>query len=985
MILKRNATIMLCLFLLMATLIQPSVIHAASGSSIPTVDPDITGRIAAYHMEFTVDNSNGDIGSVVLQFPGGMLPSKAIPKSAVKINGNELDTNPSIQQPNNLILPIPSGVLGVSNEVQLVIDIDKNAGIRNPSTPAPQGSPYQINFSVDGGSTWIASVPFTLRESSPTSASVIVSPNTANQAAAYTIQFQTSSTDTLDAESWILLTFNAATGLPASVPNNKIKVNGYNSSAVQVINGNSLKIPVPSAALSSINSSGNVKIEIPADAGIRNPVQTGNNYTIQVSTSADTKPSTSFSYSIGGSSISPTSIVLSDTGKGKTSQYNIQFRVSNQGRLLEGDQIYLQFPSGFTITSSNLSRNNIKINDKTLSQNASFSSGTLTITVPGGLSVANSGNVKLTVNVNNPSSAGSYTIMAYTSSDSVPVPFSPVTIGETTSVPTVSVNPNGYNESGQYSISFKTSPNGAISGSASDYIEVVFPSGTSIPSRISESYVQINGFTAKLVQASGQTVKIYLPNGLSIAADQNVNVLIASGAGIKNPSASTTHRIQLRTSKDSSYVYSSYYTTIGGTLGQGTNQGLKLSSPDANAASKYEITYRTSSTGALKGGEDEISILFLNSVKVPDFIDREYIRVNSTALDSGMVRISNNTLTFRVPSKLNIGNNQSITITIDEKARILHPEVEGTYYLYVYTTKDTATSYQYEVKGRASYAFYVEPNYDTDNQIQGYSMTFKTGLGGTLKGGYDWIEITLPKSITRQQLLDNLSLAVNGYSIDINKVQLSGQTISFFVPDKVDIASKSEVYIDVYDPNKILNPVNNGTVVFKIKTSRDTAWTESNPVNVFKKNTTNSNQPNQNNSNQGNTPTAKTTIKLYLDRKDTYVNGVRSTQDLLAAPYVHPRRDGYTMVPVRFISETLGATVSYDERAKKITIINNRQYIILTVNSDKVLVQGKGEQLPVPVEAKVDGITFVPIRYISEWLGFTVDYNPTDRSIILQK
>jgi len=61
---------------------------------------------------------------------------------------------------------------------------------------------------------------------------------------------------------------------------------------------------------------------------------------------------------------------------------------------------------------------------------------------------------------------------------------------------------------------------------------------------------------------------------------------------------------------------------------------------------------------------------------------------------------------------------------------------------------------------------------------------------------------------------------------------------------------------------------------------------------------------------------SQVTIKLYIDKKEAYVDGVAI--ELLEAPRIINDR---TMVPLRFITENFGADVDYDDKTKQITVV----------------------------------------------------------------
>lgn len=80
------------------------------------------------------------------------------------------------------------------------------------------------------------------------------------------------------------------------------------------------------------------------------------------------------------------------------------------------------------------------------------------------------------------------------------------------------------------------------------------------------------------------------------------------------------------------------------------------------------------------------------------------------------------------------------------------------------------------------------------------------------------------------------------------------------------------------------------------------------------------------------------------------------------------------LVPLRAIFEALNATVDYDSATKTITGNQNGKIIILTVNDKIARVNGEKITLDVPATI-IKGSTLVPVRFIGESLGATVNWH----------
>lgn len=95
---------------------------------------------------------------------------------------------------------------------------------------------------------------------------------------------------------------------------------------------------------------------------------------------------------------------------------------------------------------------------------------------------------------------------------------------------------------------------------------------------------------------------------------------------------------------------------------------------------------------------------------------------------------------------------------------------------------------------------------------------------------------------------------------------------------------------------------------------------------------------------------------------------------------------GRTLVPVRAITESLGAKVKWDGSKMQATIIKGSDKIVLKVGSSKATVNGKSVSLPDNVSAELitykgNGRTMVPFRFISEQLGVEIVWNNTAKKV----
>lgn len=92
-----------------------------------------------------------------------------------------------------------------------------------------------------------------------------------------------------------------------------------------------------------------------------------------------------------------------------------------------------------------------------------------------------------------------------------------------------------------------------------------------------------------------------------------------------------------------------------------------------------------------------------------------------------------------------------------------------------------------------------------------------------------------------------------------------------------------------------------------------------------------------------------------------------------------------TLIPARAFFETIGALVSWDEDARKVSIVEGKTTIELTIDSTRTLVNGKEALLDVPamiIDHDGDGYgsTMLPLRFVSEGLGYKVSWAEDTRT-----
>jgi N-acetylmuramoyl-L-alanine amidase len=91
---------------------------------------------------------------------------------------------------------------------------------------------------------------------------------------------------------------------------------------------------------------------------------------------------------------------------------------------------------------------------------------------------------------------------------------------------------------------------------------------------------------------------------------------------------------------------------------------------------------------------------------------------------------------------------------------------------------------------------------------------------------------------------------------------------------------------------------------------------------------------------------------------------------------------GTTLVPIRVVSETLGAAVAWSPATATATITSGQTRIHLTIGAGQALLDGRVVALAMPARL-VSGRTMVPIRFVSEALGAEVSWDQARRQVII--
>lgn len=139
------------------------------------------------------------------------------------------------------------------------------------------------------------------------------------------------------------------------------------------------------------------------------------------------------------------------------------------------------------------------------------------------------------------------------------------------------------------------------------------------------------------------------------------------------------------------------------------------------------------------------------------------------------------------------------------------------------------------------------------------------------------------------------------------------------------------------------------------------------------------------------------TIKLTIGSKTAYVNGKPVVMNTISPPYMN---SGRFIIPLRFVSECLNASVTWDGFMKGRTDVQtqdgmiveykagDKRYYVGDLNNRIDTHANAGWKMylmdPAPVQKKDDRM-YVPVRFYADAIGASLSYDPKTRSVVIKR
>lgn len=895
--------------------------------------------------------------------------------------------------------------------------------------------------------------------------SVHPSPAAAGVPAAYTVEVGPSPYDRIDQVRLTLpfdTSFSVSNVTPATV-----SVNGVPCKGGLITKKADNRIQVDIMLQQRLVKGQPISVVVSREAGIINPVSPRSCYRMMFSFVRDGTEITwieSDQYAITPSALGSLSLSIDPPVVGAAASYEIQFITGSNGRLKAGqDYVMVSFPVGFSLPQS-FSMTDVTLNGVSCQGRVYRSNdepNAIQIYTPVDVSAGSLVSIRIPAKagIKNPSSTGLAILTVWTSIETTRVDTPPIIIvGRQVAQTSLTLSPPVAGVPVDIALQFSTSPVGRLL--PGQRVMVRFPSPFHVPAMDSGATCLFNGAIAP-VQSQDNIISVTVPAYVGDSGPISISMPIS--LGVRNPSDVGGYVVELWTDADSSPAV--IIASVQAPSASGA--ALTVSTRAVGRVASWTVSFAPSSPERFPAAGESISLLFDEHIIVPQTIVAGATTVNGV---SAGVSVVGTAVTISVPE--GVARVERVTVVIDETAGVRTPPTPSQCGTMVSTTGDATSVATNAVDFKVLPVVTVVVTPDTPNGQNGYYIGVRPSA--KLVGEAFSIYYKLDDS-AYQPYSPGASLAVGegshtlscyavaqdgtqgdtvqrSFAVDLTapKVTLSGSSGDVLVnATQVTLRGTVSEPVDVLQFNGVAAHVATD-LTFEASLSvsdgqalacfaRDTAGNPTSSVRTIRVD----NVPPV--ITRDGSQSASTTV--HADKVDVIVtvnesatmtlNGLpmslagvawRATVLLVDGPnqivvaavdragnesrlaWTVTRTEllaielhvgdstarvgdemrtldappvivnGVTFVPLRFIGEALGSEVQWNDALKVVMLQRSARQLQLTIGSKLAIVDGQIVEL---LEAPriVNGRTMVPIRFISEAFGADVQWNPETQGI----
>jgi hypothetical protein len=638
----------------------------------------------------------------------------------------------------------------------------------------------------------------------------------------------------------------------------------------------------------------------------------------------------------------------------QNADYKIVFTINQSLPYLSKITVVFPMGTGIPCSSCNpyIPASALSVNGVGCTQNAIGNTTSRTVDIYTPISLAAGSQVTLfisrTARITTPPAEGTYTLQISTASETGLVTSQPFTIGKSKlSSPTVILSNNITSRNSAYTLTFNA---GSVYNlyEGVDSITVTFPKGTYVPPLIKGDSIIVNNVSVTKDSIISEENSITVPLPLNVSAGASITLQFTLDAGIKNPSESGIKTLFVSSSKDPTKVESAPYEILD-ISSSATKIIINPPSPEGNngwyttlpivafiprlPSDNGAIVYYKIDQGdflvfsmpfTIPEGIHTISYYTVNTNNETEPVQSKEIKVDATA---PTLEINEPQENVKIASK-----NCTIKGTISD--------ISKTKFL-VNGEEVSVSSSSFEItenlkEGLNTFTFICID--EAGNQTS-------RNLNITVSTKIPKIFISSPKDLSEvRENYVNISgtvdipstLTVNGETVPVND---DGSFVYTLLLDNVE-KGFFLIKIVATSPESGLSATRTVTVVYNPK-----------PKEIL--------------------------VKLTIGSISALINEKFTTLD--SPPYIDPKTSR-TLVPLRFIAEAFGAEVKWEAEFKTVTITLNNREIKLQIGNNTAYVDNEQKTLEQPPVIQ-NGRTMVPIRFIAEAFGATVNWDDTTKTI----
>lgn len=926
-------TCLLLAVVLCAALAAPAAALGAYVLCSVTPTPTTAGSVGAYTIRLT-DNPYEGIDELRITFPydSGMT-SASFPSSSVTINGvsSKGGQITKVASTNEIRLDVMLSQRLVTGQPVTIV-VAQSAGIVNAVSPR---SCYRLRVSFLQNFFEIDSVDSDLYAITPSaigSLTVSVEPAIVGAPAAISANFIVGANGTMKtSQDNIRIKFPGGFSLPASFGLAGVTVNGVVCNGKVFRDNNDASVVLIYVPF-DVRPGSLISADFPATAGVTCPLTPGTGI-FSVSTSAEPTWIDSAPLTIRGREVSNLNVTLTNNVAGSATGIQVAFRLSPVGRLQQGARLYVRLPGEFGIPTLTAGAT-VLLNYQQAA--VAVQNGVVVITSPTYLIDGADVNIVVlqTLGFTAPRQSRGYTVGVWTDGDGVETTTTFVVTAPSLSALSLTPSTRAIGRVAAWDVALTPSSVAAFPA-AGEHVVLAFDDQILVPAMLGKDSAQVDGHPASAV-ATGQTVTVTVPDGVSVGS--TLHVTLTEAAGIRTPAVPATCGVRASTTRDSNPIASS------------------------------AVEFRSLPVATIQVTPD-----------VPNGLGGRYIATKPT------VRLVNeeSSLYYRIDQGAYQPYSPGTSIAIDE----------GSHTLTAYAVARDGT--QGEPSSRSFVVDLTKPVVtlagDTgDLLIRSTSVT----ITGSVSEPVDVLQFNGIAAVVAADLTYSVALNVSdGQALACFARDLAGNSITFVRTVRVDTTApaitrqgpspaESTVHVDSISVRVTVSEPASVTVNGIPMTLTGSVWEAMVPLVKGENAITVTAVDRVGNENRLTWTVTRNdvfTIQLVLGQMTARVGDATVELEVPASII-----GGSTFVPLRFVGEALGAKVEWNGDLQVILLSRGTSQVQLSIGSRMAIVDGQIVELKdVPPPIIVKGRTLVPVRFISEAFGAQVSWNAATQTVTI--